>query len=277
MATGVTWCFCSAAASLVSSCCGNDKPSTIPPGASSGRRRSVLLLLLAIAIGFAFQYGIAPALVHTKINNYVTRAWTDDCHQETVALREKCAGNSGAFRAASSATLFFVLAAMAVYCKPTANREAWPAKYVLFFFLCLATCFIPNKPLFSEIYLNIARIGAVIFIFFQSIIILDLAFNWNDSWVNKSNAAEAEEAGRGKKWLVAILVSCAIMYGISIIGIGLMLHYFTGCGTNNAFISVTIIMAVLVTVAQLSGEEASLLTSAVIVLYATFLCYTAGT
>lgn len=277
VATGVTWCFCSAAASLVSSCCGNDKPSTMPPGATSGRRRSVLLLLIAIAIAFVFQYGVAPALVNNaKTSNYVVRAWRDDCNQDTLALREKCAGNSGAFRAAGSATLFFVLAAIGVACKPTSNREAWPAKYVLFIFLCLITCFIPNKPLFSEIYLNIGRIGAVIFIFFQSIIILDLAYNWNDSWVAKSNAAEAEEAGRGKKWLSAILFACASMYLVSIIGIGLMLHYFTGCESNNAFISITLIMGVLVTVAQLAGEEASLLTSAVIVLYAVYLCYTAG-
>lgn len=140
----------------------------------------------------------------------------------------------------------------------------------------MATCFIPNEPLFADIYLQIARIGAVFFILFEQIILIDMAYNWNDSWVDKANKAEAEDgAGAGKKWLSAILISCAILFLGSIIGIALLFNYFSGCTSNTAFIAVTLVGSVIVTAAQLSGDEASLLTSAVIVAYATFLCYTA--
>lgn len=210
-------------------------------------------------------------------SNYVVDAWTDGCDQyETEALRDRCAGNNGVYRSASSATLFFVLAAIAVVCKRTANREAWPAKYVLFFFLVLATCFIPNTPLFSPIYLNIARAGSVIYILIQQIIFIDVAYNWNESWVAKANAAEAEETGTGKKWLGAILFSCVILFIGTIVGIALLFAYFLGCATNAAFISVTLILCIVITAAQMSGEEGSLLASAVISAYATYLCYTAG-
>jgi len=237
-----------------------------------------LLLVFSIAIAFGFQYGVAPRVTDIPISNYVTEAWTDGCDQyETEALRDRCAGNNGVYRSASSATLFFLLAAIAVFCKRTANREAWPAKYILFFFLVGATCFIPNTPLFSPIYLNIARAGSVIYILIQQIIFIDVAYNWNESWVAKADAAEAEETGSGKKWLGAILFSCATLFLGTLVGIVLLFVYFDGCRTNTAFISVTLILCLLVTGAQMSGEEGSLLASAVISAYATYLCYTAGT
>eukprot|EP00538_Stauroneis_constricta_P004615 CAMPEP_0119549242 /NCGR_PEP_ID=MMETSP1352-20130426/2991_1 /TAXON_ID=265584 /ORGANISM="Stauroneis constricta, Strain CCMP1120" /LENGTH=468 /DNA_ID=CAMNT_0007594749 /DNA_START=158 /DNA_END=1564 /DNA_ORIENTATION=- len=274
--SGVTWCFCSAAGSLLGSCCGNDKASTVPPGAHSGRKRSVLLLVLAIAIAFVFQYGVAPAVANVTISNFVTDAWLDGCtkYGEDI-LVDRCAGQAGVYRSAFSSTLFFALAAIGVVCKPSANREAWPAKYVLFMFLVAATCFIPNKPLFLDVYLNIGRVGGAIFIFIQQLILVDLAYNWNDSWVERSNKAEEEETGSGRNWLVAILVSAAGMFIASLIGWGLMIHYFTGCPTNNAFIAVTIVLCVLITAAQLSGEDGSLLSSSLITVYATSLCYNA--
>lgn len=275
--SSAAWCCCTATASLFTSCCGNDKASTVPPGETSGRKRSVLLLVLAIALAFAFQYGLAPFFQNSDTSNYVVDAWTDGCEDfgGNDELQERCSGNAGVYRVAGSTTLFFALAAIAAACKPTANRDAWPAKYVLFLFLVGATVFIPNEPLFSDIYLQIGRIGAVIFILFQQIIIIDLAYNWNESWVTKANVADEEEAGSGKKWLYAILFSCAVMFIGSLAAIVLLFVYFSGCGTNETFISITLVMSVIVTGAQLSGEEASLLTSASIVSYATYLCYTA--
>lgn len=257
-------------------CCGNDKPSTIAPGASSGRKRSVLLLCISIAIAFAFQYGVAKYIVNVSISNYLTSAWLDGCEDyETDALIESCAGLVGVYRSAFSALLFFFLATVAVACKRTANREAWPAKYTVFLFLVVAMCFVPNEPLFTSIFLNIARVGAVFFILFQQIIFVDLAHNWNDGWVERSNKAETEETGSGKKWLIAIIISVAFLFLISLVGWGLLFYFFGGCGTNAAFISLTIILSLLITAAQLTGNEGSLLASSLISAYATMLCYNA--
>lgn len=204
--------------------------------------------------------------------------WLDgacDEYEDLPALLDECAGNMGVYRITAATTFFFIVAAVAAACKPTANREAWPAKYVLFLFLCFITILIPSNPWFDKIYLNAARVGGVIFVLLQQIIILDMALQWNDSWVAKADAAEAEETGAGKKWLGAILVSCAALFTLSLIGLVLMFIHFTGCGTNNAFISITLIMVIAITTAQMSGEEGSLLASAAISLWATFLCYSA--
>ena len=281
--TTVTWCFCTACASLLSACCGNDKASTIPPSVTSGRKRSVLLLFLALGIALVFQYYIGPLIIDSdQYTGFLSDRWLDACQEydnddTTAALYEECAGNMGVYRVAAATTLFFALAAIAAACKPTANREAWPAKYVLFVFLCAITIVIPSDPWFDGIYLNIARIGGVCFVLLQQIVILDMALDWNDSWVAKADKADAEEPGTGKKWLGAILFSCAALFTLSLIGIIVMFTQFTGCGTNNAFISITLILIIAITTAQLSGEEGSLLASAAISLWTTFLCYSAVT
>lgn len=274
LATGAAWCFCTAMGSLLYSCCGNDKPSSTPPSATSGRKRSVLLLIITMFTAFVFQYAVGPFVMDLSMSNYVTDSWTDGCLQyESEALNKKCVGNQGVYRATFSAFVFFLLASISVYLRPTANREAWPAKFVLFFFMVLAMCFIPNDPLFSLIYLNIARVGGIFFIIVQQIIILDIAYNWNESWVEKANNADSEKIQN--QWLGAILASCALLFIATFTGTGLLFGFYGGCATNVAFISITLLSSVGLTALQLTGEEGSLLSSAVVGIYGTYLCYTA--
>lgn len=233
---------------------------------------------MAIAIAFIYQYAIAGPIATFRYANYLTDAWLEGCleYTESELLVERCAGYAGVYRSAFSALVFYILAAIGVACKRTANREAWPAKYVLFLFLVGGMVFVPNDPLFLSIYLNIARVGGVIFIIIQQVIFVDLAFNWNDSWVERSNAAEQEEMGSGKKWLYAIVISAIVLILGSIAGWVILFVFFGGCSTNNLFISVTIVYCILIFAAQLSGEEGSLLSSSIITAYATSLCYSAG-
>jgi hypothetical protein len=149
----------------------------------------------------------------------------------------------------------------------------------MFLFLVTATAFIPNEPMNSPWYMQLSRVCAAIFVIVQQVILIDIAYNWNESWVTKSNDAEAEEPGSGKKWLGAILVSCGLLFAGSLTVIGLLFGYFSGegCTTNKAFISITLILNLVVLGIQLSGEEASLLTSGIIGAYGSYLCYVAVT
>jgi len=283
LAMWASWCFCSALGSLCNSCCGNDKPSSVPPSVTSGRKRSVFLLLLSIGISFAFQYGVAPSV--TKYSNefgplgWIGRAWLEGCEEydATGDLRKVCTGQAGVYRAAFSAFVFFILAAIGAYCKPTSNREAWVAKYFLFICLAVGTIFIPNEPLFRPIFMNIFRVGSVLFTIFNQLIILDMCFNVNESWVAKADKADIEEEpGAGKKWLIALIALSASLYLASFVAIGLMYAFFSGCTNNLVFITITLIMGIFCTFMQLTGEEASLFTSASIFTYATYLLYVTG-
>lgn len=234
----------------------------------------MLLLAFSVVVALAYQYALAPNYDRISLQ-YVSDAWTSGCGDLTSEeLVKVCSGNAGVYRASSAAFVFFVIFGIAAKCRPTANREAWPAKYVLFLFLCVGTIFIPNDPIFIPIYLWVARVGSVIFVLIQQVILVDIAFNWNEAWLNRSDQAELEEGpGNGKKWLAAILASCGVLYVASLAGIIIMYIHFGGCATNDAFISITLVMAVLCTVVQLTkSETGSLLTSACMTLYATYLC-----
>lgn len=271
---GVSWCFCRATASLCGAWCGNDKPSSVAPSATSGRKRSVLLLAFSVAVSLAFQYALGPNYGKLRLE-YLVEAWSSGCEHDNQELVQICAGNSGVYRAQGAAFLFFFLFAIAAKCRPTANREAWPAKYVLYIFLCIGTVFIPNRPVFVPLFVNIARAGSVIFVVLQQIILIDIAYNWNESWLENSEKAERDEgAGSGKKWLAAILVSCGVLYGASLAGIVVMYIQFRGCPTNDAFISITLAMSLICTAAQMLNrtETGSLLTSACMAIYSTYLC-----
>jgi hypothetical protein len=113
----------------------------------------------------------------------------------------------------------------------------------------------------------------MIFIVIQQIILIDLAYNWNDSWVGKADACDRLEWGSGAKWLKATIGACAIFYFLSFMGIGILFHIFGGCGGNKVIISMTLIGIVSVTVLQLSGTDGSLLTSSIISLYVVYLGY----
>jgi len=241
---------------------------------------------MAVGLAFAYQYGVAPALSPNgsavsnvpRVGQYLIDCWNGGCDGfGNEDLQAECRGNSGALRASFSSSLFFFLAALGACCKPTANREAWFAKYVLWLFLACGTVFIPNEPLFTTIYVWIARVGSMLFLIMQQIILIELAYNWNESWVLRSEEAEMEELGSGKKWLGAILASCGLMFTGSLTVIVLLFVYFKGCPENEAFISITLIMSVIITAAQLFSEEGSLLASAVITAYATYLALTAVT
>lgn len=113
----------------------------------------------------------------------------------------------------------------------------------------------------------------MLFIVIQQVILIDMAYNWNESWVEKSNECESREWGSGKKWLQAIIASSVLFYISSLVGIILLYKHFSGCGSNEFVITLTWIGIVAMTGVQLSGEEGSLLTTAVISAYSTYIAY----
>lgn len=262
------------------------------------------MLLLALAVGLAlfFQYTIAPGIISNTTNNtwwwnivgrkaglgkYVYNSWTDGCQQYMTttttttnndlpsAAAKQCVGNTGVYRPTSIAFLFFAVAAVASKVRPRLNREAWPAKYTIYLLSVLASMIVSNDPWFNGVYVHISRGMSFIFIIVQQIILIDLAYNWNDNWVTKADTADRVIWGSGAVWLRATLSVCALLYVATFTGIGLLHYYFSGCMMNDVIIWSTALGIIGVTVVQLSGIEGSLLTSGVISVYAVYLCYSA--
>jgi len=285
---GLTYCACSSASSLCHACLGQTSAHT------SGRRRSVLLLALAVLLALVFQYLLAPGIVGDGsgwwnfarkapgAGKHVLRSWTDGCEQyldggEAASLAGpygQCIGNAGVYRPTFFSFLFFACAAAASYLRPSLNREAWPAKYCVYLLLVLGSVFVSNR-WFLGAFVPLARVGAMAFIVVQQIILIDLAYNWNDSWVGKADAADRVAWGSGARWLRATIGVCASFYSLALLGVGLLFHYFRGCGGNTAIVTLSLLMIIALTAVQLSGVEGSLLTSSVISLYVVYLGYSA--
>ena len=187
------YCCGTAASSLCNACFG-----TVAVG-TTGRKRSVLLLAMVIATSLWFQYSIGPGileqdgwiwkLLQMGTGKYLYRAWYESCEAQYPSsfegVLEKCAGNAGVLRPTFLSTLFFSVNAIATRFAPRLNREQWPAKYTLFGFVLLISVFINNDPIFTSFYLWLARFWAAIFVVLQQVILIDVAYNWNDDWVEK--------------------------------------------------------------------------------------------
>lgn len=135
------------------------------------------MLAVSIVIQLAFQHGLSRVFFlsdNILVRNipYLPNAWVSDCEtrwlennatttfledDEAMDLTESCVANQAHYRVAFATTVFFVLAATAAICFPPANRVAWPAKYALWAFAVVAMIFVPGAPLFSDVYLWIAR------------------------------------------------------------------------------------------------------------------------
>lgn len=206
------------------------------------------------------------------------KAWTEGCDRYGEVdgvksdLYKQCVQNAGVYRPTFCATVFFVISALVATFNPSINREIWPTKYSAYLIGLFICMFIPN-PLFTGFYLLLVRIGAMVFIVIQQVILIDMAYNWNEGWVERSNVCDSREWGSGKKWLQAIIASSVGLYLCSLIGVVLLYQHFSGCGSNDTVLALTWIGILAMTGTQLSGEEGSLLTTAVISAYSTYIAY----
>jgi hypothetical protein len=205
-------------------------------------------------------------------------SWTENCNQfgnldgDTPDLYIQCVQNSGVYRPMGVASIFYLISAIATYINPSLNKEIWPAKYTAYLFGLIVSMFLPNS-LFMGFSLILVRLCAMAFIVIQQVILVDMAYNWNEAWVEKSNRCEAREWGSGKKWLQAIVASSVALYLFSFIGIFLLYKHFTGCTGNQIILAFTWVGILIMSGVQLSGEEGSLLTTAVLSAYSTYIAY----
>jgi len=287
---GVGYCFCNACSKVCDSLLGNTSAST------TGRKRSVLLLTIAIIMAFFFQYKLGPAIVTQTgflwklyrlipgMGKLVYSGWRTSCEQyapseenaadiQSQDLLNICAGNAGVYRAMFLATAFFTIHAVATYLVPHIQKEVWPAKYTIYMFLLLFSVFFPTDPIFGQYFLWIARMGATAFVLFQQIILIDVAYNWNENWVERSNESDREVYGSGVHWLRAIVAMCVLLYATVVTGIVLLFQNFGGCADNNWIIAMSVVAVLIMTSMQLVGREGSLLTSAVMCLYILYLAF----
>ena len=123
-----------------------------------------------------------------------------------------------------------------------------------------------------EAYAAVARIGSGLFLVIQMIIVLDVAFAWNESWASREHWG----------WLAGLVGATLTMFGgATALFVEMYQSYAPSreCHRNVGIITSTLVLCVvltLITFHPLSREGCLLPTSAV-TLYCAYLCYSALT
>ncbi|DAZ93720.1 TPA: hypothetical protein N0F65_009646 [Lagenidium giganteum] len=161
----------------------------------------------------------------------------------------------------------------------------------IFVGIVITSLFIHNS--FYNGYADLARIASALFIIIQIIIIIDSSYNARDFLLDKMDEAERDDEARqgllesqyesepsvatGKTmWEAVYLGSVLILTALAVAGFVLMFKYYGGCDLNVAFITLTVMASVVLTVLSVtSWTDVGLLPSAAVTLYLAFLCYQA--
>ena len=244
----------------------------------SERAFSVGLLLAAVALSMALQFSGNEMMAGVS-------TWS------ACARDRECLGEQATLRIASALGLFFCLCAVAskagaVQAAPAAASEPFLGgaeasaaaahgslrgrdvcvRLSLLGALLVVLWFLPSGCLDGLAW--VLRAGAFCFAVLQQIILIDFAYLWNDEW-----CAKAER--RGAAWLFALLAASLLMLGGALAGIVLLFLYYgpRGCAASQSAISVALLFSVACTALQLRGRAGSLLTSATVACYLTFLAF----
>lgn len=127
--------------------------------------------------------------------------------------------------------------AVAAEVQPSLNRtKLW---WLVYPFLVAYTALIgrePLGPLFTGTFLSFARFGTLTFAFLEQLILIDLAYHWNEVWVEPADQPGRIEYRSGSTLLRAIVATCIAVYALSIIGIVYLDIVFRGAYWENAWV-----------------------------------------
>jgi hypothetical protein len=162
--------------------------------------------------------------------------------------------------------------------RKSANRECWAAKVLLVFALLAGSIFIPNSPLFSGVFLNVARISSPFFIIVQYLVLVKMSQAINDRWTARSEAAQRspdDSAARAihRRSSRRKVISCFILYAAVVALYIYLFGNYTGCPTNDVFIVSSAILSVLITAALIASPRGSLLAGGVVSFWSVFLVF----
>ncbi|CAM9208609.1 unnamed protein product [Chrysoparadoxa australica] len=249
-----------AAVSLAGCGCTGNSAVDIPTDLMVGKLRSLSLVIGSIILGLLTQYYWADDAAR-----YLS-AWSGSCGDSS-----SCIGNHAIYRTSFIDSVFFSLMMVGSAFSGYFNNRYWGPKLLLWSGLTLAAIFMPNHVFGDGGYVWVARFGAFLFTILQQLVLIDIAYKWNDTWVAKAES----EPELGGTVLGLLVTACVLIYGGSLVSVGFMFHFFKGCPANNAILSLTLVLSTLATGLQLSGEEGNLLASAIVTAYSVYLSFTA--
>ncbi|CAK9203507.1 unnamed protein product [Sphagnum troendelagicum] len=209
------------------------------------------------------------------VRDYSHKALSSFSNLSDCGGEANCIGSEGVLRLSLGCFVFFFTMYLTTVgtSRKDDPRDAWhagwwPIKSVMWIVLVVVPFLIPSA--FIQIYGEVARFGAGIFLIIQLLSIVNFVYYWNEDWLSEKNERRCR--------LPMVGVS-ATAYVLSLVGIVLMYVWFAPratCGLNIFFITWTLILIIVMTAISLHSKvNAGLLTSSLMALYLVFLCWSA--
>eukprot|EP00698_Gefionella_okellyi_P016770 TRINITY_DN481_c0_g1_i2.p1 TRINITY_DN481_c0_g1~~TRINITY_DN481_c0_g1_i2.p1 ORF type:complete len:436 (-),score=62.67 TRINITY_DN481_c0_g1_i2:100-1407(-) len=159
------------------------------------------------------------------------------------------------------------------------SMVAWIVKFLVWAGWIVGCFFIPNNVFY--VYAWIAVFGAGIFVIVQLILLIEFAYEWNESWVGKYHGDTMEE---NKKWFYLLLAATALLFaGSFTLTVLMYVYYANGNQLFIFFITFNMLLCIIVCVCSILPKvqewnpRSGLLQSAVIATYSTYLVWSAIT
>lgn len=213
-------------------------------------------------------------------NEWNKRFWCANRHPDgwVICCSDVCSGVFAVYRFSFALCLFFafILICTVGSTKVGAkvHRGFWFLKAFTLLALVITTLFIKNDAM--EAYREVARYLSFIFLLLQILLLIDFGYSWNETWLRYDEACESESCWG---WRAAIIGSSASLYILSLVIWVLLYMNFghDGCPAQQALISVTLVLTVALTIVSCTkiAPHGTLLTSAVVTAYCSYLCYSA--
>lgn len=143
--------------------------------------------------------------------------------------------------------------------------------FKIFMLAGIFTCTLYISNIFFDFYLEFARFMSLLYMFLQSVVLIDFLYYWNTAWVAKMRISH-----QFSYWIFLLFLVSALMWIFSIIFLICLYTWFT-CAINIALITQTLVIGLVYTVLSIVVRHGSLLICSAVILWNTYLCWAALT
>jgi len=207
-------------------------------------------------------------------SQYITYAsWFVDCPDGSEL--SKCMAISAIYRMSFCLAVFHFLMFLLCLCGgpmiSALNEGIWLVKIAFIALLALLTFFLPGQ--FFVYYAYFSVWASFIFLVYEMILLIDLAYVWNQNWVDYYDSSAG---GTQCCWMIIIITSTFVVFGGACTVFFYLYSYFRE-QQEIIIISVTVIAGVIYFGISMSPlvERGSLLTNSFILLFSSLLCASA--
>jgi len=198
-----------------------------------------------------------------------------------------CVRYNSIYRGASIAIAIMLVQGLLSVLSMKLYDDYWFIKFILFVGCTAALLLLDSDAFDDDGFVWVARIGAFIFIILQASILLDFAYYWNQSWIDKSGmfggakgfVVESTDCYQGCKsiWLCGLMIMSLIYCIIFVCTMGVLYHFYggKGCHDNVNIITVSLILVLAAITVQLIGQNGSIIASGIVAVYVSYLTYVA--